>query len=419
MSAAAHAGATARRSVILDARFRPLLWGILALGVAAATILALATDGDAYDMESLRLVRTALDRGALEPYASFARQGIVRWPYPPGFFPWIAASGALAGHGLLSFELLVRLPSILADAALAWVVQDFLGHRGANARTRLTAAALIALGPSFLVISGYHGQIDALAILPGVAAVSIWERADGTSRALTAGLLLGVGGALKTVPLLLLLALLPSVRSRREAVTLLAAAALPLAVAFAPFALAGTLPSAHVLTYRGLPGVGGLSLLVQPDISFAFLGIRGTQFSALSVALARHGAPFVGAGLLMVGAVGLRSRARSLDMAVLLWLAVYALGVNFFFQYALWGLPFFLMAGYVREVLVVQALLLLPTLLFYGRPWHLPALGIAYTGLMLIVLVAAFAAFALLARRLLGAQRGAQRSAGAAGTPSS
>ncbi len=267
-------------------------------------------------MESFRLVRAALDRGPLEPYALFAQQGIVRWPYPPAFFPWIWVSGSLAGHGL-SFAFFVRVPSILADAAAPWLVQEFLGSRGAGTRTRLVAAGLVALGPSFLAISGYHGQFDVLAILPGVAAVSLWERReDGGSRALAAGLLIGVGGALKTVPLLLLLALLPSVRSRREALTLLAAAGLPLVVAFAPFAVAGKLPSPHVLTYRGLPGAGGLSILAQPDLSLATLGIGGTRLSGLSDALVRHGSLLVGAGLLAVVAVGVRSRAGARRPAV-------------------------------------------------------------------------------------------------------
>lgn len=417
MSAAPAVGTVAPDSAPSDARFRPLLWGVIALGALAATALALATHGDTFDMESYRLVRDGLDRGPLEPYAVFAQQGIVRWPYPPAFFPWIYASGHLAGHGL-SFEFLIRLPSILADGALAWLVQDFLGHRGASGRVRLAAAALISLGPSFLAISGYHGQFDALAILPGVAAVSIWERTEGGSRALAAGLLIGVGGALKTVPLLLLLALLPSVRSRREALTLLAAAALPLAVALAPFALAGKLPPAIVFSYRGLPGAGGLSLLVQPDLSLGVLGIRGVQYSGLSVALGRHGALLVGAGLLAVAAVGVRSRARALDLAVLLWLAVYAFGVNFFFQYALWGLPFLLMAGYVREVLVAQAVLLPAALILYLRPWHRPIVGVAYTSAMLLVVAASLGGFALLARRLLRAPRDSQSSARTAGTPS-
>ncbi len=402
-----------------DARLRIALWALIALGVAAGVIIALSTSGDPYDMESFTLVRAALHRGPLEPYALFAQQGIVRWPYPPAYFPWISVSGALAGHGL-SFGFLVRVPSILADAALAWLVQDFLGSRGAGARTRLLAAGLVALGPSFLVISGYHGQFDALAILPGVLAVSLWERREPWAyRALAAGVLIGVGGALKTVPLLLLLALLPSVRSRREALTLLAAAALPLLLAFAPFAVAGKLPSPHVLTYRGLPGAGGLSLLAQPDLSLATLGISPTRLSAPSDALVRYGGLLIGAGLLAVAAVGARSRARALPLAVLLWLAVYAFGVNFFFQYALWGLPFFLMAGYVREVLVIQAVLLLPTLIFYGRPWHSSSVAIAYTAIMLLVLLASFGGFGLLAQRLLRVPSAAQSSAGAADTSSS
>lgn len=397
----------AARLTWAEDRFRPLLWAIVVAGILAATALALSTHGDPYDMESFRLVRDGLDRGPLQPYAFFAQQGIVRWPYPPAFFPWISFSGALAGHGLGSFEFLLRVPSIAADAALAWAVQDFLGLGGASARTRLAAAALISLGPSFLAISGYHGQFDALAILPGVLAVRCWERPGTTSRALSAGLLIGLGSALKTVPLLLLLALLPSVRSRREAVTLVAAAMLPLLVVFAPFALAGTLPSTRVLAYRGVPGAGGVSLLIQPDLAGAVLGTGTSSFSGLSEALARHGSLLVLAGLAAVAAVGGRSRARSVDMAVLLWLAVYAFGVNFFFQYVLWGLPFFLMAGYVRKVAVAQAVLVVPTLIFYLRPWHRPVVAVIYAAAMLLLLASTFGGFALTARRLLASRRAA------------
>src|SRR5207302_10782054 len=105
---------------------------------------------------------------------------------------------------------------IAADAAIAWLVQAGLGRAGASDRTRLSACALVALGPAFALISGMHGQIDSVAILPAVLALVVWER-GGSRRALAAGLLIGRAASIKTAPGLMVLALLPSVRSRREA----------------------------------------------------------------------------------------------------------------------------------------------------------------------------------------------------------
>lgn len=383
--------------------FRAGLWAILAAGGVLALVIAHVTRGDPFDMESFRLVRRALDAGPLEVYSGFARAGTPRWPYPPAFFPLVFSAGRLAG-GSLPFEFLIRVPSIAADLALAWVVQDYLGLRRSTARVRLGAAALIALGPSFLAISGYHGQFDALAILPAALALRLWDRDGPWPRAIVCGLLIGLGAALKTVPGLFLLALLPSARSQREGGTLVAAAATPVLIALAPYALSGGLPPLRTFAYHGLPGAGGLSLAVQPDISLAVLGIRAVPFSGLFETLARHGTVVIVAGLAAVAAVGLRWRPPARLMAVLLWIGVYAFGVNFFFQYLLWGIPFFLMAGYVREVAAVQAVLVLPTVVFYLRPWHRPIVAVVYAGSMMLLWAVSCGAFALLARRLAAAE---------------
>src|SRR3712207_1723439 len=118
-------------------------------------------------------------------------------------------------------------------------MQDFLRRRGATERTRLAAVALVALGPSFWIVSGYHGHIDSLAILSAVLIVWLWDRwPPGMRRALTCGGLVGLGIATKVVPGLVLVALLPWVRSRREALALVAPAALIPLVAFVPFLVA-------------------------------------------------------------------------------------------------------------------------------------------------------------------------------------
>lgn len=384
------------------------LWAVLAAGVLLSGVLASVTRGDPFDMESFRLVRDALNEGPFDVYSVFAHRGIVRWPYPPAFFPWIWAAGRVAAHGGPSFAFMLRLPTIFADAAIAWIVQDSLGRSGRPPRDRLLAAALVALGPSFIVIAGYHGQFDAVAILPGVLAVSLWTRLDPPWRAVFVGVLIGLGGALKTVPLLLLLAVLPTARDRREVITLLLATAAPVALAFAPFALSGTLPALHVLSYRGLPGVGDLSLAAQPNLAKLALSAGSPAASSLTQLLSQHGNVVVAAGLLLVAVIGARSRAPAPQMAALVWLAVYAFGVNFFFQYLVWGLPFFLMAGYIRSVLAAQTVLIAPTLLFYFRPWHQQSVVALYAVLMIAMWTIAVWAFAALGWRL--SRQGARRS---------
>jgi hypothetical protein len=389
----------------LERRFRFSLWFILMLGTIVAGVVASATRGQSYDMESFRLVRDALNQGPLEVYRYFAHHDVNRWPYPPAFFPWIWASGAIAAHGGPSFAFMIRVPTILADAAIALIVQDWLGYVGRTPRERLLAAALVSLGPSFVVIAGYHGQFDAVAILPGVLAVNLWSRLESPWRALVVGLLIGLGGAMKTVPLLLVLAVLPTARSRKELVMVLVGAAVPVLVSFAPFAIAGALPSAHALSYRGLPGVGDLSLAAQPNLAELALGVANPGASGLTQLLINHGALVIAAGLLAVAAIGARTRAAPTQMATLLWLAVYAFGVNFFFQYAVWGLPFFLMAGYLWSVLAAQLLLIGPALLFYLGPWHAKTLAVAYDVVMIGLWAAALGAFLVLAWRLLQERR--------------
>jgi hypothetical protein len=74
--------------------------------------------------------------------------------------------------------------------------------------------------------------------------------------------------------------------------------------------------------------------------------------------------------------------------------------VNFFFQYLVWGLPFFLMAGYLRSVLIAQLVLIVPTLLFYLGPWHHAILAVVYGVAMIGMWGAALCAFFILAWRL-------------------
>ena len=389
-------------------RYRTLLWLVLAAGVLVRLVLAFTTDGVRPDLESFRVVEDALDAAPGQVYTiANSQPPFVRWPYPPGFLPAILGADGVAALTSLDFLSVIRIPSILADAAIAWVVQDFLGRRGHEQRTRLAAAALVALGPSFVAVSGFHGQIDAVAILPAALALAAWERVEGPARPYVAGLLLGLGGSIKTVPLFLVLALLPTARSWREGIRLAASAALVPLAALAPFLIADGTDLLRVFRYNGAPGLGGLSLVAQPDLAPAWFDVGDARVNGVSQTLFDASRTITAVALAAAAVLLLMTRAPAPLAAVVLWLTVYVFGVTFFMQYMVWGLPFFLMAGYVRQVLVLEAVLLPPVLVTYMGASEAWEVWVFYVVPMAVVWAGMVLALAWLARGLLrGRPRG-------------
>lgn len=376
---------------------RRVVWALVAAGTAVRIVLAFTTDGQPYDIEVLRDLRLALPPSPLDVYAAPLGPGGIAWPYPPGFFGFVAAAGAAADVTGLAYTSLVRLPSIAADALIALVVQGALARRGAPERAQIAATALIALGPSFAVISGYHGQLDNLAILPAVVAVVLWDRLPAR-RALVAGLLIGTGCAVKTPVIFLVLALLPAARSWREGATLIgAAAAVPL-VALAPFVASTPGEVLDALGYRGYPGTSPLSILIQPELAeqltrqvtpsgvVELLYDRGQALAVLAL----------GAAMLLTTRVGRGWTVA--ERATLLWLTFYVVTPVFFFQYLVWGLPFFVLAGRLRLALVVQVIALLPTVLFYRAPWEDQAIALPYGAAMLALWAVFVCAWSIVVR---------------------
>lgn len=378
-----------------------ILWSLIGVGLVARTIVAFETYGFIYDMDSLVAVRHALADDPLNVYSIVNGHPYNRWPYDSGFFPFILGSSKVANVTGLAYHGLVQLAPIVADCAIAWLVQDHLGRRGAGERLRLLAAGLVALGPSFGIISGFHGQIDSVALLPAALAVWYWELATpGVRRAIVAGALIGLGVSIKTVPGLMLFALLPSVRSRREAAALvLPAIAVPV-VAVAPFLIAD--PNATIdafRTHRALTGFGGISLLTQPDLAGMWLRSETIRLSPLTEFLGDNEFPLTAALMSPLIALVLLRRTPPTAAAALLWCALPLLSIGFSFQYVVWALPFALMAGYLWQVAAVQAALLLPTVIFEWNPFEPPPVDL-YVAIMALVWAGSLAGVVKLALRL-------------------
>jgi hypothetical protein len=82
------------------------------------------------------------------------------------------------------------------------------------------------------------------------------------------------------------------------------------------------------------------------------------------------------------------------------WVATWALGAGFFFQYLVWGLPFLILAGWLQVTMLLELVLLLPTLIFYETPWHAEGIVVVFAAAMLVVWVAWLGGLAVLGRAL-------------------
>ena len=383
----------ARHGRKLDARTaKRVLWVVIAAGLVARLAVALGYDHHNFDMESFTRVAAALRSDPLDVYATV---GHVRWPYPPTFFSWVLVASWLDDLGL-AFSSAFKLISIAADAVLALVVHDEVRRSGRSPMQALAAGTLVALGPTFAVNTAWHGQIDSSATLPAVLAVVAWRRARPERRALAAGLLIGLAASIKQPAGLVLLALLPLCGSPREAARLIGGAAAVPVIVTAPFFLSTPSPVLEVFTSGDVPGVGGLHL-------FTVLILESQR---LTDAVETRGLILLGFVLAATFALLWARRPVAPALAAtVLWLGFYAVAPSFFFGYLVWGLPFFLLAGYLWSTAALMALVLVPQILFEsGR--GMDHLGL-YKWMMTAAWVALICAFVWEFVRILRRERAA------------
>ena len=379
---------------------RRLLW-VLLVATLLRVALAFNTYGFEFDMDSLVLLREQLERDVWGAYGalnvplnleSFDTQ--YRWPYPPGFMPWAAISGAAADLGF-AYDGVVQLPAIAADALLALISFDFLRRRGRSPQECLLGGAVIALAPPLLITSGYHGQIDSLAFLPAAFAVWLWDRDDiwegrgELSRPLAVGALIGLGASIKFVPLILLAAFFPFVaRSpRRAAALIVPAVGIPLLM-FVPFLAADPEGVRRAIGYSGSPGAGGLSMLLQPGIVEYRLGdaLGSVSFNGPSSFFYDFGGMMALLALAGTSVLLLLKRPEPVLGALLLIVTMYVFAPNNYLHYVVWCLPFLVMAGWTRIAALIAAWMLIPSAIAYWArdpdlaPLYVLAMAILYAG---------------------------------------
>jgi hypothetical protein len=229
---------------------RRVPWAPLAVALALRLVPVLLADRAVADVERYRRVATHLLDVSWNPYETRRL-----YPYPP---PWAAVeAGAewLARHGVGAFPVNVKVPILLADLLIVLTLAASARAGGASA----AAAWIYAVHPVSILVTGFHGQFDAVAL--ALVLLSLETLARG--RRDGAALLLGAAIATKSFPVLLLPFLaLSGGASPRRAARFAALAVAPVAVLLAPFAVADLRAvTRELLSYSGIADFGWTGLV--------------------------------------------------------------------------------------------------------------------------------------------------------------
>jgi hypothetical protein len=243
-------------------------------------------------------------------------------------------------HLHVTWLIIARIPSILADLGVTVLVGTVAGASGGRAALRRFQ---YACSPLPILVSSVHGQLEPACLLFSLAAFAIVLRAGpkiSGRLAATAGILLGLGIATKTWPVLfgpVLLLALPSWRRRAQfaagaaGLVALVTASLPVTVG-TPVA---QLPHVVQLIINTRPSIGGwgwsglwlavhpTSLPVWQDPLWLNVGSIGTKTAIVGALLA----------------IWWWRRAHPLDIDTAATTALVAITPSFGSQYLLWQAP--------------------------------------------------------------------------------
>src|SRR5947207_1263342 len=172
---------------------------VLILALGAATIiklyLAVSTQGSLDALGFLDHLQKIRELGI----GAYRVRGAFNNPFnsPPAMIHMIKLWGWLADSTGLRFQFWLRLPSILADTGTFILVALFLRKLWPT-RTSFGVLFALAVCPSSILISGYHGNTDSLMMF--LVLLSIWL-VETDRRHWLAGTVFGLALCVKVMPL--------------------------------------------------------------------------------------------------------------------------------------------------------------------------------------------------------------------------
>jgi len=179
---------------------------ILALSVRLLPGIVLVQNSN-YDIASYSLVSDHVLAGE----DVYTREDTAsRHPYLPFIMYWMAFAKYLSNSFQLSFNALVKLLPITADALISLILYFYLLKR-ISPDQAFAGATIYAINPIPVMVSSYHGQFDALPA--SLMLISIWQIDRSV---FSSAWWLGLGVLAKSWPILALPSLLNEIKSYRK-----------------------------------------------------------------------------------------------------------------------------------------------------------------------------------------------------------
>jgi hypothetical protein len=292
--------------------------------------------------------------------------------HPPSMLHILRLLLWLSEHTRLPFYFWIRIPGILADLGTLWLVCRIFGPR-LRERSIGIAVLFIAIAPTHILISGFHGNTDPVMIFFVMAAVWLAGYRD---KPFIAGVAFGMALCIKVAPLILVPVLFLWLSGIKKRLAFFASAAAVSLAAWSPYVFQRPSAVLHqVFGYKGSYGLWGFSWL------FRELASAWPASHWINDGFSRFGTPLVVVAILALSvAMNRLPQKPSLYTQVgMILLLFFTATSGFAVQYLAWLTPWVAELGVVPVGLFILTgsffLLVVYNYWTLGMPWYL---AIAY-----------------------------------------
>ncbi len=295
---------------------------MLLLGLVIRLLLTPWTQG--WDFNSY-VQEAILTMHGQDVYVVAHAHDLLTWAYLPLCMDMFTGLGWLSSLTGLPFRVLAKLPTLLADLGVAWLIFASLRRHGRGERAALLGMSLYLFNPLVLYNGAVVGRFDSIALVFLLLAIERFH-----ARLFVPAYALAI--AAKTFPVFILPLLLFGRERQKPSRLALACALVP--VLSLPYSLTSIKAMIASLSYDvRTPWLGRLSWYIWPQDAHWLSPAR-------VLILARAGSLIYPAAILLLVVVA-RDKSLYLKVACALLLFV-AFNRTVYEQYLLWPLPFLL-----------------------------------------------------------------------------
>ncbi len=292
--------------------------------------------------------------------------------HPPSMLHVLSFLLWVADRTHLPFRFCLRLPGILADVGSLWLVCRIAGARIAE-KSVFIAVLIIAIAPTHILISGFHGNTDPIMIF--FVMLAVWL-AGYRKNSAAGGIAYGMAFCIKIAPVILVPVFFLSLNDTRKRLAFFGTAAAVVVIAWSPYVFEQPgLVMQHVFGYKSSYGLWGFSWMLR---EFANTW-PASQW--LNNVFSRFGSPLVVVAILALSvAMNRMDKKPSLYTQVgMVFLLFFTATSGFAVQYLAWLTPWVAELGAlpVAFFMLTSSVFLMVVYNYWslGMPWYL---AIAY-----------------------------------------